>query len=491
MNLGVVVAVDKQGFGIGLGGHMPWPALSQDLRFFRKVTTATSLPHSWNAVIMGRVTWESLSRTPLPDRLNIVLQSACAPRGSDLSHDNVRVASSLDEALAIAEAVSTDARPVETCFVIGGRRPILDALRHPALSHVFVTTVEAGTRTAIPCDVWLPELETEVLANPTRFRRISSLPVVENGYELIFNRCSVMAVGAGAAVRAPTDESQYLTLIRDVLQGGVVRGDRTGVGTLSTFGAVLRFSLAGNVLPLFTTKTVFWRGVVEELLWFVSGCTDAKVLAAKGVRIWDGNGSREFLDSRGLTDRAVGDLGPVYGFQWRHFGAAYGTSADDYTGAGIDQLQAVIDAIKTDPTSRRIVMTAWNPADLSKMALPPCHMFCQFYVDGDQLDCQMYQRSADLGLGVPFNVASYALLTHMVAFVCGLHARNFIHVIGDAHVYSTHVDALKEQLTRTPRPFPKLFIVGNEARDINAFTAANFVVKNYTPHPPIKMPMAV
>ncbi|KAF2583847.1 hypothetical protein F2Q70_00033956 [Brassica cretica] len=185
--------------------------------------------------------------------------------------------------------------------------------------------------------------------------------------------------------------------------------------------------------PLLTTKRVFWRGVVEELLWFISGSTNAKLLQEKGIHIWDGNASREYLDGIGLTEREEGDLGPVYGFQWRHFGAKYTDMHADYTGQGFDQLLDVINKIKNNPDDRRIIMSAWNPSDLKAMALPPCHMFAQFYVANGELSCQMYQRSADMGLGVPFNIASYSLLTCILAHVCDLVPGDFIHVIGDAH----------------------------------------------------------
>lgn len=217
-------------------------------------------------------------------------------------------------------------------------------------------------------------------------------------------------------------------------------------------------------------------------------------MAAKDIHIWDGNGSREFLDSRGLNHRVVGDLGPVYGFQWRHFGAKYIDMHTDYTGKGFDQLADCIHKIKTNPEDRRIIMSAWNPCDLNEMALPPCHMFCQFYVDTvqNELSCQMYQRSADLGLGVPFNIASYALLTRLVAHVTGYQPGDFIHTIGDAHIYLNHVDALNEQLQRTPRQFPTLKINPKKANaSIDDFTMDDFELIGYNPFGPIKMKMAV
>ncbi|KAJ1863773.1 Thymidylate synthase [Coemansia sp. RSA 2703] len=291
------------------------------------------------------------------------------------------------------------------------------------------------------------------------------------------------------------EERQYLELIRQILDTGESRGDRTGTGTLALFAPPqLRFNLA-DTFPLLTTKRVFWRGVVEELLWFIRGQTDATLLSEKNVHIWDGNGSRAFLDSRGLVDRREGDLGPVYGFQWRHFGAQYESADTDYAGKGVDQLQDVIRKIRENPTDRRIIMSAWNPADMDKMALPPCHMFAQFYVSNPgtpdaALSCQMYQRSCDVGLGVPFNIASYALLTCLIAQVTGLKPGYFIHCMGDTHIYANHVDALRVQIEREPRPFPKLHIKRVPDR-IEDFTIEDLELVGYNPHGKIHMDMAV
>ncbi|TFY79582.1 hypothetical protein EWM64_g4428 [Hericium alpestre] len=297
---------------------------------------------------------------------------------------------------------------------------------------------------------------------------------------------------------APHDEVQYLNLIRNVLDTGEHRPDRTGTGTISVFAPPsLRFSLLESTLPLLTTKRTFLRGIIEELLWFVKGSTDSTLLSKKGVKIWDGNGSVEFLEKRGLGHRREGDLGPVYGFQWRNFGAEYTDCDKDYSGEGVDQLKEVIRKIKEDPTDRRIILSAWNPADIPKMALPPCHMMCQFYVHLPrdpsarlQLSCLMFQRSADLGLGIPFNIASYALLTHMIAKVTGTEARELIIQLGDAHVYKDHVDALEVQLRREPRPFPKLRW-RREVDDIEGFEYDDFGVEGYDPHPAIQMKMSV
>lgn len=289
---------------------------------------------------------------------------------------------------------------------------------------------------------------------------------------------------------------------------------RTGTGTYSIFAPrPLKFKLNRNgtpILPLLTTKRVFTRAIIAELLWFIEGNTSSLALSEKGVKIWDGNGSREFLDNLGLTHREVGDLGPVYGFQWRHFGADYIDCKTDYTGQGVDQLQRIIHTLRTNPYDRRLILSAWNPKDLPQMVLPPCHMFAQFYVSYPRprnpesepengsvpkpkghLHCQLYQRSCDMGLGVPFNIASYALLTHMLAHVCDLVPGSLTHVMGDAHVYLNHIDALKTQLEREPRDFPELEIMREKGGSIDGWKAEDFVIQGYNPHKAISMEMSV
>jgi thymidylate synthase len=290
----------------------------------------------------------------------------------------------------------------------------------------------------------------------------------------------------------------------DFLRAKLTSLTSTGTGTISLFGPPsLRFSLANNTLPLLTTKRVFLRAVIAELLWFISGSTSSLPLSAQGIKIWDGNGSRENLDALGFTERADGDLGPVYGFQWRHFGATYLGADADYTGEGVDQLKEVIRCLREEPWNRRIVLSAWNPAALKEMVLPPCHMFAQFYVSGGKaagkpgrgsLSCCLYQRSCDMGLGVPFNIASYALLTHILAHACDLDAGEFVHVMGDAHVYRDHVDALKLQLEREPREWPTVRFLtpgGGGLAEVDAMKVEDVVVEGYKPHPGIKMEMSV
>ena len=260
----------------------------------------------------------------------------------------------------------------------------------------------------------------------------------------------------------------YLDLLDHVLTSGTRKGDRTGTGTLSVFGHQLRFDLSAG-FPVLTTKKIHLKSVVGELIWFLRGDTNVKWLQDNGITIWD-----EWAD-------ADGELGPVYGYQWRSWPTP--------DGRHVDQIAAVVKSIRENPDSRRHIVNAWNVADLDKMALPPCHTMFQFYVAGGRLSCQLYQRSADVFLGVPFNIASYALLTHMVAAVTGLEPGDFVHTLGDAHLYLNHLDQARLQLTREPRPLPTLRLAPRTS--IDEFEIADVVLAGYDPHPGIKAPIAV
>ncbi len=251
----------------------------------------------------------------------------------------------------------------------------------------------------------------------------------------------------------------------------------------------MRFDLTRE-FPLLTTKKVFFKGVVEELLWFIKGSTDSNLLSEKGVKIWDVNGSREYLSSIGLPEREQGDLGPVYGFQWRHFGAEYKDKNSNYENQGIDQLSWVINQIRTNPSSRRIIINSWNVKDIPKMALPPCHVMCQFIITSDnKLNCILYQRSADVGLGIPFNIASYSLLTCMISSITNLTPGEFVHHMGDTHIYKEHILALQEQIKRKPYSFPSLKI--RKRNEIDEFTFEDFELINYRSHPRLEMKLIV
>lgn len=288
-------------------------------------------------------------------------------------------------------------------------------------------------------------------------------------------------------------EYQYLMLVKRILREGHKEGDRTGTGTLSVFGEKMEFDLSNNVIPLLTTKRVFWNGIVKELLWFISGNTDETKLSNDGIKIWTANATREFLDKTKLYDNEVGDLGPVYGFQWRHWGAEYKNHKTDYTNKGFDQLVECINTIKTSPNSRRIIMSAWNVSDIKKMALPPCHVMCQFRVIEDKLSCLMYQRSCDMGLGVPFNIASYSLLTIMIAKCCGLKPSKFVYMMGDAHIYLNHIPGMTEQVNRIPGPPPTVDIdmENNPNKEIDKIKFEDIHLNNYKPQASIALPLSV
>ncbi|GJN01134.1 hypothetical protein PR202_ga18374 [Eleusine coracana subsp. coracana] len=483
-NYQVVVAATRD-MSIGKDGILPWKLLG-DLKFFKELTLTTSDPAKKNAVIMGRKTWESIpvKLRPLPGRLNVILTRSGSFDFATV--ENVLICGSMNSALELL-ASTPYCLSIEKVFVIGGGQVLREYLNGPACEAIHLTDIESN----IDCDTFIPPIDFSVF-QPW----YSSFPVVESNIRHSF----VTYVRVRKSVAETHDsngkestevdiksnkfetenfsflpkmifdrheEYHYLNLVEDIIRTGAQKNDRTGTGTLSKFGCQMRFNLRKN-FPLLTTK----------------------VLQEKGIRIWDGNASREYLDSVGLAHREEGDLGPVYGFQWRHFGAEYTDMHADYTGKGFDQLMDVIDKIKNNPDDRRIIMSAWNPSDLKKMALPPCHMFAQFFVENGELSCQMYQRSADMGLGVPFNIASYSLLTYMIAQVCDLSPGDFVHVIGDAHVYRTHVRALEEQIQKIPKPFPILKINPTK-KDIDSFLASDFKLEGYDPHQKIEMKMAI
>ncbi|MBP3565415.1 MAG: thymidylate synthase [Alistipes sp.] len=296
---------------------------------------------------------------------------------------------------------------------------------------------------------------------------------------------------------------QYHDLLRRITSEGIVKGDRTGTGTRSVFGHQMRFDLA-NGFPLLTTKKVFLKGIIHELLWFLAGDTNIKYLVDNGVHIWDNDAYRyykelcaanniapiameEFLAASStsapspIKGYAYGDLNHVYGYQWRSWPKPDGSS--------IDQIRQVIDTIKTNPNSRRMIVSAWNVAEVEDMALPPCHVLFQFYVAEGRLSCQLYQRSADTFLGVPFNIASYALLTMMIAQECGLQAGEFVHTLGDTHLYLNHMEQVAEQLSREPRPLPRM-LLNPDVKSVFDFRYEDFTLEDYNPYPAIKAPMS-
>lgn len=282
-------------------------------------------------------------------------------------------------------------------------------------------------------------------------------------------------------------DNTYIELLRYVLKNGKERKDRTGTDTISCFGQQLKFDISTSV-PVLTTKKMAWRSCIKELLWFLKGDTTVKTLQEQGVKIWNANTTREFLDKNDKKHIKEGEIGAGYGFQWRHFGGEYGSNLP----GGVDQIEYIINEIKTNPMSRRIYLSAWNPSQMDDMALPPCHVSCQFYIDNDDngepkhLSCHLYQRSVDCFLGLPFNIFSYTVLTYLLAKICNLHPKELIISTGDTHIYKNHIEQVKLQIEREPYPSPQLILNSSiKTKKIEEFTINDFELLNYNYHPAI------
>ncbi len=479
--------------GIGKAGNIPW-YVPEDLDHFSRITRGVDTTDeiadnpNKNIVIMGRKTWESipLQRRPLRDRINIIL-SRSGENSHPIETPDTYFYQNIEKLLAHLRS-QYQKGVLGKIYVIGGNSIYRYFLEHMALEKIYVTNI----LTRHECDVVFPEINSgscyyhltscsEVLTSRQglqyQFKSYQRYPEVDH---MVYAHKPYPNLG----------EYQYLNLIHRIMIQGVKRGDRTGTGTRSLFGTQMKFDLEHS-FPLLTTKRMFLRGIIEELLWFLQGKTDAKLLQEKKVRIWDGNSSREYLDSIGLTENRDGDCGPIYGHNFRYYGARYVNCDTNYQGQGYDQVAECLRLIREEPTSRRILINLWNPCDLDKVALPPCHVLYQFYVDGDYLSCSMYQRSGDVGLGVPFNIASASIMTHIFAKLTGKRPKQLIHTIGDAHIYENHLQALKPQLDRTPYPFPILNINDTDQKTVEDFKYEDFKLEGYEYHPGIKMEMAV
>ena len=438
------------------------------MNFFKNTTSNVLNKKKINAVVCGRTTWNSIPPKfrPLPNRLNIVLSSSMP------EEENVTVCRNLDE---VHDYIYQNRKKIESTYVIGGTSVYKQFLDNDLVSDVYFTEIDKDYQ----CDVFMPELDND------KFKLISSKEDSENDVNMKFNHYQYHN----------KEEQNYLDLMKEIIDNGVPSGDRTGTGTNSLFGRMLKYDIRDGKLPLLTSKRTFIRGIIEEMLFFVSGNTDCTKLQEKGIHIWDGNTTREFLDNRGLNHLPVGDMGAGYGFQWKYFGADYKDCKTDYTGQGYDQIQNAINLIKNNPQSRRILISGWNPVDLSKMALPCCHVVYQFYVNVDkkELSCLLYQRSSDYFLAANYNSTGAIILTHMLAHICGLKTGEFTHFLGDTHVYSNHIEQCKTQMERSTMPFPKLVVnpSNREIKDITDFRYEDFKVVNYYPHPTIKADMAV
>jgi thymidylate synthase len=458
--------------------NLPWPYIKEDMNHFKNITT--KIPNNscikQNIVIMGRSTYESMKKT-LDNRITIVISK----RTPNYPPPSYIVSCSLDDALTKAFKMTEDKYAHKT-YLIGGKNLILEGLEHPMFEFLYKTTISAKSLKPFIADMYLN-------IDFSSYNIIDNNKITTEEYNLQFT--------LSFKTNKDHPEQMYLNLCRKILESGTEKMDRTKIGTLSLWGQSLSFDMAKNGFPLYTTKKVFWRGIVEELLFFISGKTDTKILENKNIKIWQGNTSREFLNNRKLNKYDEGEMGPMYGFQWRHYGAQYKPNFQLNIGEeGIDQLQNIIDDIKTvksnpfDSNGRRLFINSWNSSDISKMVLAPCHQSVQFSVDGDKLHCLVSMRSNDIMCGNPYNVASYALLTYMICYLVKLTPGQFVINMADAHIYNTHIDNIKQQLSRPPRKWPKLDIVGNP-NNIDDFTFANFKLTGYNPHPAIKVNMAI
>lgn len=473
--------------------------IPEDIAYFRAVTTSAP-PGKKNVVVMGSATWLSIPKKfrPLPNRINFVITRN--PHRLERPED-VHFCPTWGCCLSEIRHM----KHIHDIFVIGGAYMFKTVLEteYTCVETVFMTNIDFSLKEysdSIEEDKLrkFPDVNL-VLVHESEPRK-AAISVLGEPKDVSYRFCiyrtmqispTVRGVWGEMGIRSAcaemTQERQYLDLLRKTLGSDLRRG-RNG-NTYSIFGARMEFDVRSSV-PLLTTKRVAWKTVIKELLWFVRGDTSNQSLQREGVHIWDANSTRDFLDSRGLFERPEGDLGPVYGFQWRHFGAEYRNCDSNYGEEGVDQLAEILKLLKNEPHSRRMIMSAWNPSDLDKMALPPCHLLCQFYVEKDNLlSLQLYQRSGDAFLGVPFNIFSYTVLLYMVSHVMGYQPHKVIHIIGDFHIYEDHVEAVHQQLARTPLRLPQLEII-NKVDHIENFTVDDFKLENYAPHPSIKAKMA-
>ena len=475
----LIACVNKKGL-LGQENDL-YSTSSKDLHYFSQVTKGHNFPKE-NIVVMGYNTWLSLPSKPLKDRYNIVVTKNHA----DESLEGAHIMTSLKE---MFEFIHLSKNICGEVFIIGGATIYEQCLRNypDKLNKMYITEID---------DSWKGNEESKYFdysnVLPTmdiikqRVERTNNRIYDPETKKYIVKNLNISFIVYQKKEQINKDEYTYLQLMDFIMkQGSVVEG-RNG-STKSVFGEKMVFDL--SKFPLLTTKKMGYKTILRELLWFIKGSTDNQKLKDRNVHIWSANASKSFLESRGLSYEED-DLGPIYGFQWRHFGAEYKDRHTDYIGKGYDQLQWLISEIKENPSSRRLILSAWNPAALDQMALPPCHILSQFYVNVKEntLSCQLYQRSGDMFLGVPFNIASYAFLTYILCKLTGYKPGKLHHVIGDAHIYEEHDTAVLDQLKRVPKVFP-ILTISDDLTDIDSISEGMFTIKNYESYSRISAPM--
>lgn len=546
MRFNIIAAMDSNR-GIGNQNNLPWN-LKGDMEYFKLLTS--QLPEDeyfkyYNVVVMGRKTWESIPPKfrPLPKRVNIILSSQNREnviqdcRNPELVHvvpdwqDVFSIVNQIQSSGNIGGVETDTPIAINNIFVIGGQKVYESAINHPYCDKIYITEVYNKYET----DTFFPKLSdgrnNYVLIDVSPFNSDFDTIIEQqihyrfftyqnntyfmeqnNIHEKVVNTIDNLESYLTKDIKDLSllnqlkrrflkfgkyrnyEEEQFLDFINEIKTSGVSRGDRTGVGTTSIFGKQMKYNLR-DTFPMMTTKRMFIRGIFEELMMYLRGQTDNRILQSKNIHIWDGNTSREFLDKKGLKHFKEGDMGATYGFNFRYYGAKYEGCDKDYTEAGgFDQLNYVIDLIKNDPTSRRIIINLWNPCTLKEVALPSCLCQYQFYVNTEakELNLQIYLRSSDVFLANNWNTCTGALLVHMI---CNLTDIDLVPgdlsvVVGDAHLYNSHMEAVDINLEREPRPFPKL-LIKNQKKDITLFNWDDMEFIGYKPYPGIKADMAV
>ena len=481
----IIVALDKK-FGISKNGVIPW-FFKEDFDHFSKTTRNTNDKNKVNGVIMGSKTWFSIPDKfrGLGSRYNIILSNNMT--SNDLDKSNItRSKAIIKKSLIEAVDFCNNEDNIENIYIGGGSSIYEESIKLGIVDECFITHIGDDYE----CDNFFPIEEWEKLCNKKciRYRLTVLKESVDKNTKLLFTKSTLKYINS--------DETKYLELMEDIVVSGEQRITRNA-NTFSIFGPQLEFDLRKG-FPLLTTKKMFWRGIVEELLFFLRGDTNSNHLKDKNIHIWDLNTTRDFLDKRNLQHYEVGDMGSMYGWNFRHFGAQYENMNSDYSGRGYDQLRSIIDMILNDPNSRRILMTTYDPSKIDECVLAPCHgIAIQFYISDGHMDCKMYQRSVDTFLGLPFNIASYALLLEILCKISGYKARRLIMTLGDTHIYEEHLEQVKKQIARIPYKFPNLSInklpESNNLDDILAYIEnldfKDFELHDYVCYPVIKANM--
>lgn len=499
MKFSIIVAYTFNKNGIGFKGQLPW-SLKSDMKYFRtktiKVIEDENIQYI-NTVIMGSTTWNSIaeSNKPLKNRINIIIT-----RKPLQSNNKFIIYTTWENLFKVLvefnnkkHKINNKFYKIQNNFIIGGESIYKLALHKLNIDSIFTTEIYSK----IECDTFFPNIYDMIGNNKFKVSECSPF-FKENNLDYRFisyiNTSNIDKNSSNNNIWKNTEELIYLEHMKNILEKGIERTDRTNTGTISEFGLMMKYNLQ-DTFPISTTKKIFLRAIFEELMLYLRGQTDNKILNEKKINIWNGNTSREFLDKRGLQDYDEGDMGETYGFNFRHFGGEYKGCNEEYpSSCGFDQLKYVINLIKKDPTSRRIIINLWNPKTLHKAALPSCLCMYQFYVDTQHnlLNLQIYIRSSDYFLANNWNTCTGALFVHMICSLSYINLKPGILTVvcGDAHIYKTHVSFVRENLKREPFPFPKL-IVENKKDKISEFEWENIKLIGYRSHPSISAPMAV